>query len=344
MNHLAQTKLTGQAKLAFRSSKLHVAGIASCFGVVGLVATTLLCPTSTHVHAEEAEGLAEAAQVSDVANLSIALDDSAVAIDINPNENNGYRQASTKIHIATSNTTGYKISMSTEDGTQDLTRDDYFSDKISPIATSDAGITMNNFADNTWGYNLNQGDAAGDSFKAVPGAASNVVETDTNATNDTWTLTFGAKVSKTLPAGRYSNKVVLSAVANAPTVTDLTKVSTMQQMTHDICQSTALHVSKQLQDERDGKLYWVTKLADGNCWMTQNLALNLGTGDPIDGGERQAMLTSETSDLGWDGTKYPDDANLKVWAPTWRENTEAGQQGTTGTEMIIPAVLDKDSY
>ncbi len=58
--------------------------------------------------------------------------------------------------------------------------------------------------------------------------------------------------------------------------------------------------SKQLRDVRDGKYYWVTKLADGKCWMTQNLDLDL-TYD-LAGADRETgvLLTSETSDVGED--------------------------------------------
>lgn len=45
----------------------------------------------------------------------------------------------------------------------------------------------------------------------------------------------------------------------------------MQQMTAEICSNSAEHESKQLIDTRDNKSYWVAKLKDGNCWMTQNL-------------------------------------------------------------------------
>ena len=54
----------------------------------------------------------------------------------------------------------------------------------------------------------------------------------------------------------------------------------MQDMTSSICNAVddSLIPSKlQLIDERDNKLYWVAKLADGNCWMTQNLDLAGGT-------------------------------------------------------------------
>ena len=49
----------------------------------------------------------------------------------------------------------------------------------------------------------------------------------------------------------------------------------MQEMTSSICENSPQLATKQLRDIRDGKYYWVTKLADGNCWMTQNLDLDL---------------------------------------------------------------------
>ncbi len=52
----------------------------------------------------------------------------------------------------------------------------------------------------------------------------------------------------------------------------LSQISTMQEMSKQICINSRNETSKQLEDTRDGKKYWVTKLADGNCWMTQNLA------------------------------------------------------------------------
>ena len=48
-------------------------------------------------------------------------------------------------------------------------------------------------------------------------------------------------------------------------------------------------------DIRDGKSYWITKLGDGKCWMTQNLALELDSG---------TTYTNKDTDLGWNGTGY----------------------------------------
>lgn len=56
----------------------------------------------------------------------------------------------------------------------------------------------------------------------------------------------------------------------------LMNIKYMQQMSKQICDNTKENKSKRLIDKRDGKYYWVTKLRDGNCWMTQNLDYNGG--------------------------------------------------------------------
>ena len=50
----------------------------------------------------------------------------------------------------------------------------------------------------------------------------------------------------------------------------------IQDMNSTVCNRVTV-VPDQLQviDLRDAKVYWIAKLADGNCWMTQNLDLNL---------------------------------------------------------------------
>ena len=73
----------------------------------------------------------------------------------------------------------------------------------------------------------------------------------------------------------------------------MTSLSTMQEMTPEVCAETEVGTVARLTDARDQKQYWVTKLADGNCWMTQNLDLDLTNGK---------ALTPEDSDVSadWD--------------------------------------------
>ena len=51
----------------------------------------------------------------------------------------------------------------------------------------------------------------------------------------------------------------------------------MQNFTASQCSNMAQGDQIQLVDSRDGKTYWVGKLPDNNCWMTQNLDLDLST-------------------------------------------------------------------
>ncbi len=45
----------------------------------------------------------------------------------------------------------------------------------------------------------------------------------------------------------------------------------MQALTSSICKGIAVGTEGLLKDTRDNKTYWVAKLKDNNCWMTQNL-------------------------------------------------------------------------
>ena len=57
----------------------------------------------------------------------------------------------------------------------------------------------------------------------------------------------------------------------------LSNITTMQEMTTDICNNSALGQSNTLIDIRDNSTYTVARLSDGNCWMTQNLRLSRET-------------------------------------------------------------------
>ena len=90
-------------------------------------------------------------------------------------------------------------------------------------------------------------------------------------------------------------------------------------MTPEICASASEGDTKQLIDWRDGKTYWVAKLKDGNCWMTQNLELDLSTDTP---------LTSELSDV------------ANSWTPTSNTCTSA-QDGTYDIMLVQSYNLGK---
>ena len=86
----------------------------------------------------------------------------------------------------------------------------------------------------------------------------------------------------------------------------------MQDMTPEGCAASTVNDTKQLIDKRDNKTYWVAKLKDGNCWMTQNLELDLSTSTP---------LTSELSGV------------TNSWTPTNSTYTSA-RDGTNDNTLV----------
>ena len=133
-------------------------------------------------------------------------------------------------------------------------------------------------------------------------------------TGSYFTTTYDIYASSVQPAGTYNGKVkyiLTHPNTNAPnTINDIDAAFAingkqkayqdskgsyyaMQDMTTDICNSVARTgeaTTTQLVDIRDNKLYYVTKLKDGHCWMTQNLDLDIG-------GTGVAALTSENTDI-----------------------------------------------
>ena len=82
--------------------------------------------------------------------------------------------------------------------------------------------------------------------------------------------------------------------------------------------------SMQVIDQRDGKKYWVTRLADGNIWMTQNLDFDI-VADEQDSTVIKT-LTSEDTDLTdhsltgaysqANGYSYNENTGIISWTPS----------------------------
>lgn len=125
----------------------------------------------------------------------------------------------------------------------------------------------------TISYNLNSGSASN--------PTSYTIETNTftlnNPTRGGYTFTGwggtglsgSANKTVTISKGSTGNR---SYTANWQ-ASDISTISTMQDMTSTICSNMSSGSSKNLTDTRDNNVYTIKKLADGKCWMTQNLRL-----------------------------------------------------------------------
>ena len=201
---------------------------------------------------------------------------SVVNLEIQPTAAGAVSSGSASLSISTNNETGYSLYLTTAD-------DDNALRSINPDTTqsiahlTEENVTVDKFSNNTWGYSLSRAAATESTiYQSVPTTESSAPQiiTESPAT-DSLNLIFAAKVDSSLPSGIYMNTVTISVVTNPAAIPTLSQISDLQEMTPEICIKSAKNETARLKDTRDDKLYWVAKLADGNCWMTQNLDFNI---------------------------------------------------------------------
>ena len=220
--------------------------------------------------------------------------------NITPTNAGTFTSKSVDALVATNATKGYELYFSSKDEATDmLNTNTAISDKITSSFTGT--VTNTTMGKNNWGYSLNNTD-----FTAIPKKSGHkkLRNLTTKPTTDELktTVHFGTKISTNLVAGNYEKSVLFTAVAHANPAKTLHSISKMQQMTPEICAATttpnrtatALDTdgshygdpnyapTKTLVDTRDDNTYTVSKLADGRCWMTQNLRIIDKTITPAD--------------------------------------------------------------
>ncbi len=131
----------------------------------------------------------------------------------------------------------------------------------------------------------------------------------------------------------------------------LSDIHTMQQMNAKICENTTeIDTQYQLEDTRDGKKYYVAKLQDGNCWMTQNLAYDgakkdgstedIGTSCTLSRtGDSDAQNGATCSSGSW--TNSNTDKYFAMGKHT--EDNEAAAHASQGNYYNWPAATQGDS-
>ena len=134
-----------------------------------------------------------------------------------------------------------------------------------------------------------------------------------------FTTTYAVYASSNQHAGTYVGQVMY--LLTHPAYPE--SLHFMQDVADWKDELTEVNSSLQAIDKRDGKLYWVTKLADGNIWMTQNLDFDIvaDTQDPT----KMKTLTSEDTDLTdysltgaysqANGYSYDENTGIISWTP-----------------------------
>ena len=231
-----------------------------------------------------------AAEVNPVISLSAPTE---LSFNINPTAAGVFDSKELTVNISTNAIKGYELYFSSED---EQTNMKHTTPSItqSISSTFTGSLTSNNMQNNTWGYSLNNTD-----FKSIPKKTEQVKLKDLNTyptpAERTQSIYFGVKADTTLPSGTYEKNVVFTAVAHAnpPHPRGIFTISNMQQMTAHVCKASTTPLAtatqldtdgshhgdpnyvptKTLVDTRDNNTYTISKLADGKCWMTQNLRI-----------------------------------------------------------------------
>ncbi|MBR3353651.1 hypothetical protein IKG49_03635 [Candidatus Saccharibacteria bacterium] len=241
---------------------------------------------------------------------------------------------SNEITVTVSTNTAYGYTLNATVGqqtnyeTRNLILDDYSGSSSDPIFTSLAyGDSESTLAtDNTWGYafKTSTANAPWSNYSGLPlysdsNNVTELIDTDGAAASDYVTFKIGARAASTQAGGEYKNVISFIAVAKPEPVTlevayraaNKTKLNgyyKLQDMDSSICAAVEV-IDDELQviDTRDNKVYWIAKLADNHCWMTQNLDLDLGTPTLT---HNSTTLYHDDTDLGW-GT----DTATTSWTP-----------------------------
>ena len=95
---------------------------------------------------------------------------------------------------------------------------------------------------------------------------------------------------------------------------------TMQDMNNDICSLTNVYdeaSAAQLVDIRDNKLYWIAKLADNHCWMTQNLDFDINTNTALNSNttDLNVIYNSSAGQYAEYNTGYIESNDIIYWTP-----------------------------
>jgi len=157
--------------------------------------------------------------------------------------------------VGTNSAVGYQLIMSSD--TTNLVKTDDDTKTIPTLDPLEGGYTLDNFTVNKWGYKV----GAGNYVPFVSG--DTIVDKDVIANNDTNVINFATKIDFLQSAGEYNMTLTFTAVAHL-------LATYMQDFDLDMCTESP----QEIIDLRDGETYLVQKLADGNCWMLDNLRLD----------------------------------------------------------------------
>ena len=197
-------------------------------------------------------------------SLTMNIPASNVTMNLNPS-NHPFDEKDFTIRVGSNNAGGFKVFATSTSSNMDLVNT---TSPINTIPNLTASTSAENFPVNSWGYRITQNSttSSGNYGAFTSSSSTPIMESATVTNGKVATLGFAAKIDYNKPAGSYKLDLNFAAVPNVTT-------NYMQGLDPTLCTSEPTVVI----DRRDEKAYTITRLPDGNCWMTTNLDLAGGT-------------------------------------------------------------------
>ena len=254
--------------------------------------STFNISTNQNVYAESS-GAQASLIVDSVIDISAPP---TVTLNCTPGSTDALAQLCTStanVVVTTNNITGYTLQMNAANGSPTALTNNTAS-PAAAIPTLSQAYASASFPVNYWGYTggLDKSSETGGyncstnycPILAYESTASNyapnhtIKVTDAPATASTTPITFAGKVNTTKPSGTYSTSVTFTAVTNY-VPHPITDGMDMQDITASMCTDSIPYSTSSttytVVDSRDNEQYIVAKLADDNCWMLDNMRLDL---------------------------------------------------------------------
>ena len=283
------------------------------------------------------------------ASITLTIPKDSISLTVNPNKDSGFAKSSPQtISVTTDDPAGYNLTIKARyDSDNTLKNGSNVLNSISKT-TSEADYKSDISLNNTWGFlpsklfNLETASTS-DNTNFIPGPTTDplIIDKTSGSNNDapnSYDISIGAKVDNSLVSGTYSNTFIISATTN--TLPKMQDFATMTKEKYDeTLESMKLNEQYEYVDERDDKVYYVSKLADGNVWMTENLDFDLSTEKQLtpndtDVPSNWTPSTSTTTSFSWDkgNSTTPQSHNPgdRCWDGTIESsnNTKTLEQGT----------------
>ena len=227
--------------------------------------------------------------------LSVSTND--ITLNLNP-ATKPFDSKDFSITIGTNNPSGYNLYLNADD-TNLVNVDD--STKIIetlPSSTPASGYDQSSFPANYWGYRKSNGSTSSGNY--FPYATNLLVSSASGPSNEiTTSIGLASKIDYLKDSGVYKQNFNLNAI---PIVTNYTmqELGTNSTLAAEVCTESPTVVV----DSRDNQTYTISKLKDGNCWMTQNLKIGKYT-DSL-------TMTQADSNVGASGFTLENTTNGKL--------------------------------